>query len=453
MREILGKNLVTETKLENIKTNLGSMTDEGKRNAFKTIKYPKEQGSEAIALDCIGYSTIGIANDPEKAIRTPVLYAVIAAGLFTWYFTRGVNMIAINEETVKNAALGGALLGGGGGGNPKEGEKLGELSLAVGTPTLIDLDELRDDAILVTVSAVGAPAAKEQHLKPMHYVKAIQLIEKAGVKVEGLITCENGGLATLNGWFQSAMLGIPVVDAPCNGRAHPTGSMGSMGLHKSKSYVSMQAAVGGDRNEGRYLEIYIVTNIIEASRIIRQTAISAGGLVGVARNPVTVKYARENSAVGGISQAIELGRIMREAKEKNPKCMIERAVEFLRGRKLMEGKIQNVKLKTIGGFDIGNATVRDEKELYELTFWNEYMCLEKEGQRIGTFPDLIATIDLETGAPLPTAEVKEGQSVAILHIPRQELKLGSGMKDPEIFKQIEEITNKQIIKYSFSGGN
>jgi DUF917 family protein len=144
---------------------------------------------------------------------------------------------------------------------------------------------------------------------------------------------------------------------------------------------------------------------------------------------------------------------MREAKEKNPKCMIERAVEFLRGRKLMEGKIQNVKLKTIGGFDIGNATVRDEKELYELTFWNEYMCLEKEGQRIGTFPDLIATIDLETGAPLPTAEVKEGQSVAILHIPRQELKLGSGMKDPEIFKQIEEITNKQIIKYSFSGGN
>jgi DUF917 family protein len=144
---------------------------------------------------------------------------------------------------------------------------------------------------------------------------------------------------------------------------------------------------------------------------------------------------------------------MREAKEKSPEYMIERAVEFLRGRKITKGKIQNVKLKTVGGFDVGNVTVRDEKELYELTFWNEYMCLENKGQRIGTFPDLIATIDLKTGLPLPTAEVREGQNVAILHIPRQELKLGSGMKDPEIFKQIEEIINKQIIKYSFSGGD
>jgi DUF917 family protein len=368
-------------------------------------------------------------------------------------FYKVVNMIEIDGEIVKNAVLGGTLLGGGGGGSLKEGEKLGELSLAVGTPTLISLDELREDAILVTISVVGSPAAKEQYLKPMHYVKAIHLIEEAGVKVDGLITCENGGLATLNGWFQSAVLEIPVVDAPCNGRAHPTGLMGSMGLHKSKGYVSKQAAVGGDRDKDRYLEINVAANIIEASRIIRQTAVSAGGLVGVARNPVTVKYARENAAVGGISQAIKLGKIMREAKEKGPEYMIDQATKFLKGRKIAEGRIEEVKIKTIGGFDIGNVIVRNKKELYELTFWNEYMCLENKGQRIATFPDLIATINLKTGLPLPTAEVREGQNIAILYVPRQELKLGAGMKDPEIFKQIEEATNKQIIKYSFFGGN
>jgi len=368
-------------------------------------------------------------------------------------FYEEVNMIEIDEETVKNAVLGGALLGGGGGGSLKEGEKLGELSLAVGIPTLIDLDELRDDAVLVTVSAVGAPAAKEQYLKPIHYIKAIQLIEEAGVKVDGLITCENGGLATLNGWFQSAVLEIPVVDAPCNGRAHPTGVMGSMGLHKSKGYVSRQAAVGGDRGKDRYLEIYVAANIIEASRIIRQTAVSAGGLVGVARNPVTVKYARENAAVGGISQAIKLGKIMREAKEKGPEYVIDQATKYLRGRKIAEGRIEEIKIKTIGGFDIGNVIVRDKNVVYKLIFWNEYMCLEKDGKRIGTFPDLIATINLKTGLPLPTADVREGQNVVILHVPRQELKLGTGMEDPEIFKQIEEATNKQIIKYSFFGGN
>lgn len=359
-------------------------------------------------------------------------------------------MIEIDEEMVKNAVLGGALLGGGGGGSLKEGEGLGKLSLVVGTPTLINLDELKDNAILVTVSAVGAPAAKEKHLKPIDYVKAIQLIEEAGVKVDGLITCENGGLATLNGWFQSAVLGIPVVDAPCNGRAHPTGSMGSIGLHRTRGYISKQTAVGGNPGEGRYLEIYIATGITEASRIIRQTAISAGGLVGVARNPVTVKYARKNTAVGGISQAIELGKIMREAKRKGPKYVVDQVVRFLKGRKIAEGRVEEVKIETIDGFDMGNIIVRDKNEIYKLMFWNEYMCLEKNKKRLGTFPDLIATIDLKTGFPLPTAEVRKGQNVVILHVPKQELKLGTGMKDPELFKQIEEVTKKQIIKYSFS---
>ena len=86
-----------------------------------------------------------------------------------------------------------------------------------------------------------------------------------------------------------------------------------------------------------------------------------------------------------------------------------------------------------------------------MTFWNEYICLENKGQRIATFPNLIATINLKNGLPLPTAEAREGQNVAILYVPRQVLKLGAGMKDPEIFKQIEEATNKQIIKYSFLG--
>jgi len=88
MREILGKHLVADTKPEGIKTTLDLMTDEGKRNAFKSIKYLKEQGAEVIALACTGYSTIGIANDLEKAIGIPVLDAVIAAGLFAWHFTR-----------------------------------------------------------------------------------------------------------------------------------------------------------------------------------------------------------------------------------------------------------------------------------------------------------------------------------------------------------------------------
>jgi len=89
MQEILGEHLVAEAKPRGVKTTLDLMTDKGRENAFKSVKYLKEKGAEAIALACTGYSTIGIANDLEKAIGIPVLDAAIAAGLFAWYFTRG----------------------------------------------------------------------------------------------------------------------------------------------------------------------------------------------------------------------------------------------------------------------------------------------------------------------------------------------------------------------------
>jgi len=65
------------------------MTDEGKKNAFESIKYLREKGAKVIALSCTGYSTVGISQDLEKEVRIPVLDAVIAAGLFAWHFTRG----------------------------------------------------------------------------------------------------------------------------------------------------------------------------------------------------------------------------------------------------------------------------------------------------------------------------------------------------------------------------
>lgn len=43
----------------------------------------------------------------------------------------------------------------------------------------------------------------------------------------------------------SAMAGIPVVDAPCNGRAHPLALIGSLGLHRFPKHRTWTAAVGG----------------------------------------------------------------------------------------------------------------------------------------------------------------------------------------------------------------
>ena len=48
--------------------------------------------------------------------------------------------------------------------------------------------------------------------------------------VAAVMTAQNGSSTTLNGWIQSAVLGVSVLDAAGDVRAHPTGKLGAMGL-------------------------------------------------------------------------------------------------------------------------------------------------------------------------------------------------------------------------------
>lgn len=358
--------------------------------------------------------------------------------------------MVLDYEDLEAAVLGGAVLGGGGGGSMEWGRKLGRLALELGTPELIDLKDLPEEATLLTVSAVGAPAARTAYVRPVHYIRAVELFIKfTGEQIGGLISNECGGLASVNGWIQAAALGIPLVDAPCNGRAHPTGLMGSMGLHKVAGYISQQAAVGGDPRTKSYVEVFVSGWLDVSASLVRQASVQAGGLVAVARNPVTVRYARENAAKGALSQCIRVGRAMLAAREKGPWQALEAAAEALRGKVVFTGRVASVSLETVGGFDVGKVIVQGDHKLAELTFWNEYITLEVDDRRIGTFPDLLTTLDVNTGLPVSSAEVSEGQDIAILHVSRNELILGNGMKHPELFLALEKATGKEVIRYVF----
>ena len=352
----------------------------------------------------------------------------------------------LNEEILKYALVGGTILGGGGGGSREEGILLGKEALKCGSPELMPLEVLQDDDIVVTVSAVGAPAAKDKYITGDDYVRTIELLKEiSGKEIAGIITNENGGIATINGWLQSAKLGIPLIDAPCNGRAHPTGVMGSIGLHDIENYVTYQTAAGGNKENGMYTEVMIKGSIDNAAKLVRQAAIGAGGLVAVARNPVSAKYLKKNAAIGGIHHAIELGKTFYEGLKESPEKAVKNVVEILNGVVLTEGSIRRFHLNTSGGFDVGSQWVNE----YEITFWNEYMTAEADKKRIATFPDLIMTFDKKTGFPVTSAEIENGQEVIVIKADKANLKLGSGMKDKKLFEDIEKVLDKEIIKYVF----
>lgn len=352
--------------------------------------------------------------------------------------------IRLTKDLLDAALCGGTILGGGGGGDAKKGRKYAELAVQYTDLRLIQPEDLKDDDIVLTASLVGAPNAENQFMTPRDLARTVEILQKnCDFSIAGIITNEQGGEATVNGWLQAAVLGLPVVDVPCNGRAHPTGVMGSMNLHKVKDYKTVQACVGGNPDTGNHVECFFEGSIEHTSKLVRLASIEAGGLVAVARNPVTVSYAKENGAPGGVQFAIETGKAFLKGLETSVEEGIQQLCSFLNGKVLAKGKTENFSIETTGGFDVGYATV----DGCELTFWNEYATAEKDGVRLATFPDLIMTINAETGEPVTTAMMEEGLEVYVIAADKKNLRLSPAMYAPELLKATEDVIKKELISY------
>jgi DUF917 family protein len=103
-------------------------------------------------------------------------------------------------------------------------------------------------------------------------------------------------------------------------------------------------------------------------------------------------------------------------------------------------------LETTGGFDMGTVWIDGS---YEMTFWNEYMTLEKDGQRYSTFPDLIMTLDSKTARPVISAAIEKGQQLAVIAVPKEKLLLSSTMRNEKLMLPIEDVIKKPVLPYIF----
>ena len=119
--------------------------------------------------------------------------------------------------------------------------------------------------------------------------------------------------------------------------------------------------------DSRYVEIGVSSSLEKSASIVRNASIEAGGVVAVARNPVTVAYAKQNGSPGAIRQAIEVGQALLSHKGESA---IDAAVKQLGGNVAVTGTVTDFRLETKGGFDVGVVTLNSN---VELTFWNEYM--------------------------------------------------------------------------------
>src|SRR3954447_21095417 len=286
-------------------------------------------------------------------------------------------MRELTADDARNAVLGGGVLACGGGGWLHHGELMGATATTLSRPVLADVDALPDDTSVGPVSAIGAPAAPTWEIRPVDYVHALQrLIEEAGVPITAVMTAQNGYSTSVNGWIQSSVLGVTVLDAAGDVRAHPTGKLGALGLTTRPGYVATQVVSGGNRELAGPLEVVVRGTSATADDVLRDVSVRAGGFIASARNPVELPWVREHAALGAITVALDLGAAMERARPKGGEAVVEAVLDTLLGtleaRVLARGPLEHaVPLVTRGGWDHGTLRVGRGIEAVEVPYLNE----------------------------------------------------------------------------------
>ena len=345
-------------------------------------------------------------------------------------------MRELTPDDARHAVLGGGVLACGGGGWKHHGELMGSLATSLERPILAGIDELPDDTWVATVTAIGAPAAKDWEIRPVDYVHALQELTKvAGVPIGAVMTAQNGYSTTLNGWIQSSVLGVKVLDTAGDVRAHPTGKLGGLGLGERPGYESIQVVSGGNRAlHGHFVSINR-GNLNTVDNVLRDISVRTGGFIASARNPVELDWVKANGAHGSISLALDLGADLAAA---GPADAAVEAVRKRLGADVVDAGPLRIgkRTRTVGGWDHGTFRIGD----HTVPYLNEYMAVDGPSGRVATYPDTIVILDRATGEGLAVKDAgRGGQDVVLLVAKAGTLPVSSSSIDRAGLAECEQI--------------
>lgn len=359
----------------------------------------------------------------------------------------------LTAADVEFAVKGGSVFACGGGGWPEHGRELGNLAVTIGRPELVTLDEVEDSAWIATAAAIGAPGGlTDWQMLGMDYVTAVRLLQEAlGKPLYGLMIGQNGMSSTLNAWLPSAVLGVKVIDAVGDVRAHPTGDMGSIGL-AGRPEPTIQTVAGGNRARNAYIEATFRGATAKISPVLRAAADASGGFIASCRNPIAASYVRQHAALGGISMALELGLAITDAEARGAEAVLEAICARLKGEILLSGRVVGKSLQyTSSAFDVGQIRLDGGgKEQAVLHVMNEYMAVDGAGgggRRLATYPDVITTLTT-AGTPISAGRVEVGMELHVLRVAKQHLPLSSSITDPSVYPIVDQTLGIDISTYA-----
>lgn len=326
-------------------------------------------------------------------------------------------MRIIEVQDMEAIALGGAVYGTGGGGDPYLGKLLAQHAMRLHGPvTLIDVDSLDDDALVISVAGIGAPTVLLEKLPNLEQVlNSLAALEAfLGRKATALMSAEVGGLNSTIPFCAASVRGLPLVDGDTMGRAFPEIQMTLCTLH---GIAASPLALADEK--GNAVMVDAVSNKY-TERFVRAITTEMGGSALGAMYSMNGKQARQAVVRGSIGKALATGRAIFEARARHADP-VQAALLATGGFLVHTGKVVDVRRGTDGGFSRGEARIVgldgfDGEEL-SLLFQNEFLLARRGEQVLVSTPDLIVLLDLESGEPVTGELLRYGLRVAVLGIP------------------------------------
>ncbi|PZN13229.1 MAG: DUF917 domain-containing protein [Bacillota bacterium] len=336
-------------------------------------------------------------------------------------------MRQITAEDLEYLAVGAAILGTGGGGDPFIGKLMAQQAIAEEGPvTLLDPEELDDDALVLPTAMMGAPTVLiEKVPEGMEAVRALRAAEhRLGRKADATCPIECGGVNSQIPFVVAARAHIPVVDGDGMGRAFPELQMETFHVY---GVAGTPAVVADER--GAVVTIETPDNY-QLEWLARGVTIRMGGHSHLVDYPMSGAEFKRTAVRGTVSMAMAIGRAVMTASSRgvNPiEAMCEATQDTIYGRAipLFEGKVVDVERRTREGFAVGQAVIhglgRFRGSELVIRFQNEHLVAIQDGEVIASVPDLICVLDHETGLAITTERIRYGQRVTVVGLPTPEI--------------------------------
>lgn len=326
----------------------------------------------------------------------------------------------ITEHDLDDLAVGAAILGTGGGGDPYIGKLLAQQAIReYGPVTIVDVDEVDDDAVVIPVAMMGAPTIMIEKLASGDEILAAvdAVASYLGRAVTHTIPAEIGGINSVFPFVVAAKRGLPVVDADLMGRAFPELQM----VIPTMYGISATPMAMADEKGNAVLLTTIDNHWTE--RFARSVVIDMGASSMITLYALEGRQVKEVTVRGTLGLSQELGRLVREtrAAHRDP---VDAVTERLGGFRLFTGKIGDVARRTEGGFARLEARIVGLGEYAGSTVvvrsQNEHLVAERDEEVLASTPDLIMVFDSDSGEPITTETLRYGFRVTVVAAPCDE---------------------------------